>query len=58
VVVPDVKVHIGSRLSGTVVDVVLCMRWRVYYGGLAVSVFVGSIVRAFDFVSGSTQTQV
>jgi hypothetical protein len=58
VVVPDVKVHIGSRLGGTVVVVFLCMRGRVYYGGLAVSVFVGSMVRAFDFLSGRTQTKV
>jgi hypothetical protein len=29
VVVPDVKVHIGSRLGGTVLDTLLCMWWRV-----------------------------
>jgi hypothetical protein len=45
VLIPDVKVHMGSRLGGTVVvDVLFCMRWRVHYGGLAVSVFVGSVV--------------
>jgi len=38
VVDPDVKVHIGSRLGGMVLDVLLCMRWRVDYAGLAVSV--------------------
>ena len=42
VVVTDVKGHMGSRVDDTVVDVVLCMRWRVHYGGLAVSVFVDS----------------
>jgi len=28
----------GSRLGGSVPDVLLCMRWRVDYGGLVVSV--------------------
>jgi hypothetical protein len=44
VVVPDVKVHMGSRLGCTELDVLLCMLWQVHYGGLAVSVFVGSVV--------------
>jgi len=38
VAVPDVKVHIGSMFGGTVLDVLLCVRWRVDYAGLAVSI--------------------
>jgi len=26
----------GSRLDATAVDVLLCMQWRVHYGGLEV----------------------